>query len=526
MKKIDYNPNSLSHHNENIQYWVTQGIVIDGERYSVEELFVRGNTLYGVISTNKIDFYEYPLATNVTQNKFDPSGILNRLDRLESIPQYKYDDTGVNKRLDSIENEFDTNKNKTDQRLTLLENKPDKDNQELSISGNNLSISGGNTIEIPQPDLRVLDNFTTKEYVESLVKSSKYDPQPVLDRLQLLENRSDKDTVYDDTDLKNRVKTLEDKPNKPNQILSINDRTISISGGNSIELPADKDTIYDDTALKQRVKTLEDKPDKADQTLSINDRTISISNGNSIELPADKDTKYTVKGTGLFMDPDNSIRLDAKPLYYKYDHFDPNNYTRIFPNLDIVRLSSNMRFNGTTDYVKSGEKYQIQGLSGRVFGLTNLVQSYHDVTAKVTYDDEYGKSSDTQSISGAVTDTSGYNSNKFDYRILLSDYLYLNVNLNYDLGRNSDKLTFGYNIDLVFIPESPDRIHTYTKAVEHNEIDSKEPIIISVMDGSKEKYHVEVVINNMGIEVSSRDAFMAFKDPDSGNYVKRGGINE
>ena len=350
--------------------------------------------------------------------------------------------------------------------------------------------------------------------------------------LSFLDENVIEDLKKDISDLKAKDKQfdkrLSDLENvrKQNQTLSINDRTISISGGNSIELPADKDTIYDDTALKQRVKTLEDKPDKADQTLSINDRTISISNGNSIELPADKDTKYTVKGTGLFMDPDNSIRLDAKPLYYKYDHFDPNNYTRIFPNLDIVRLSSNMRFNGTTDYVKSGEKYQIQGLSGRVFGLTNLVQSYHDVTAKVTYDDEYGKSSDTQSISGAVTDTSGYNSNKFDYRILLSDYLYLNVNLNYDLGRNSDKLTFGYTIDLVFIPESTDRIHTYTKAVEHNEIDSKEPIIISVMDGSKEKYHVEVVINNMGIEVSSRDAFMAFKDPDSGNYVKRGGINE
>ena len=290
MKKIDYNPNSLSHHNENIQYWVTQGIVIDGERYSVEELFVRGNTLYGVLSTNKIDFYEYPLATNVTQNKFDPSGILNRLDRLESIPQYKYDDTGVNKRLDSIENEFDTNKDKTDQRLTLLENKPDKDNQELSISGNNLSISGGNTVEIPQPDLRVLDNFTTKEYVESLVKSSKYDPQPVLDRLQLLENRSDKDTVYDDTDLKNRVKTLEDKPNKPNQILSINDRTISISGGNSIELPIDKDTIYDDTDLKKRVSVLESKPDKATVT-----KVVSTSNGVNVSSSVDSNiTTYDI----------------------------------------------------------------------------------------------------------------------------------------------------------------------------------------------------------------------------------------
>ena len=290
MKKIDYNPNSLSHHNENIQYWVTQGIVIDGERYSVEELFVRGNTLYGVLSTNKIDFYEYPLATNVTQNKFDPSGILNRLDRLESIPQYKYDDTGVNKRLDSIENEFDTNKDKTDQRLTLLENKPDKDNQELSISGNNLSISGGNTVEIPQPDLRVLDNFTTKEYVESLVKSSKYDPQPVLDRLQLLENRSDKDTVYDDTDLKKRVKTLEDKPNKPNQTLSINDRTISISGGNFIELPIDKDTIYDDTDLKKRVSVLESKPDKDTVT-----KVVSTSNGVNVSSSVDSNiTTYDI----------------------------------------------------------------------------------------------------------------------------------------------------------------------------------------------------------------------------------------
>lgn len=290
MKKIDYNPNSLSHHNENIQYWVTQGIVIDGERYSVEELFVRGNTLYGVLSTNKIDFYEYPLATNVTQNKFDPSGILNRLDRLESIPQYKYDDTGINQRIDSIKEDFDDNKVKINQRVTLLENKPDKDNQELSISGNNLSISGGNTVEIPQPDLRVLDNFTTKEYVESLVKSSKYDPQPVLDRLQLLENRSDKDTVYDDTDLKNRVKTLEDKPNKPNQTLSINDRTVSISDGNSIELPIDKDTIYDDTDLKKRVSVLESKPDKDTVT-----KVVSTSNGVNVSSSVDSNiTTYDI----------------------------------------------------------------------------------------------------------------------------------------------------------------------------------------------------------------------------------------
>lgn len=284
MKRIDYNPNSLSHHNENIQYWVTQGIVIDGERYSVEELFVRGNTLYGVISTDKIDFYEYPLATNVTQDKFDPSGILNRLDRLESIPQYKYDDTGINHRLDSIREDLDDNKTKIDQRVKLLENKPDNDNQNLSISGNNLSISGGNTVEIPQPDLRVLNDFATKEYVDTLVKSSSYNPKPILDRIEILEAKPDKDTVYDDTDLKQRVKVLEDKPEKADQTLAINNRTISISNGNSIELPTDKDTIYDDSDLKRRVSVLEAKPNKDTIT-----KVVSTSNGVNVSSSVNND---------------------------------------------------------------------------------------------------------------------------------------------------------------------------------------------------------------------------------------------
>ena len=122
------------------------------------------------------------------------------------------------------------------------------------------------------------------------MKSSKYDPQPVLDRLQLLENRSDKDTVYDDTDLKNRVKTLEDKPNKPNQTLSINDRTISISGGNSIELPIDKDTIYDDTDLNKRVSVLESKPDKDTVT-----KVVSTSNGVNVSSSVDSNiTTYDI----------------------------------------------------------------------------------------------------------------------------------------------------------------------------------------------------------------------------------------
>ena len=99
-----------------------------------------------------------------------------------------------------------------------------------------------------------------------------------------IELPADKDTVYDDSDVKRRLTDLENKPDNDKQTLALNGRNLSISNGNSVELPAG-DIAYDDTALKKRVADLEAKPDNDKQTLSINNRTISISNGNSIELP-------------------------------------------------------------------------------------------------------------------------------------------------------------------------------------------------------------------------------------------------
>ena len=64
MNKIDYNPNSLSHNHDNIRFWVTQGIVIDDVKYAIEELFIRADKLYAVITEDKKTFYEYTLATN------------------------------------------------------------------------------------------------------------------------------------------------------------------------------------------------------------------------------------------------------------------------------------------------------------------------------------------------------------------------------------------------------------------------------------------------------------------------------
>ena len=350
--------------------------------------------------------------------------------------------------------------------------------------------------------------------------------------LSFLDENVIEDLKKDISDLKTKDKQfdkrLSDLENvrKQNQTLSINDRTISISGGNSIELPVDKDTIYDDTALKQRVKTLEDKPDKADQTLSINDRTISISGGNSIELPDDKDTKYTVKGSGLVMDPDNSIRLDAKPIYYHTNHIGETNGVTV-DSTNYMKLHKSMRLDtdGIFGGVIHGNKYNLKTTPDRRFGLINEVTHYYDISYKYVYDDEFGKSSKSGFVKNTFSHITQNSSDAINVRVPISDYIFIDFNIEFDLNSPNNTLTFGYTNDLVFTPESDDYIRTYTNTIEYNEIDSKEPTIISVMDGSKEKYHIEVVVNSIEVRAVSHDAFMSFKDNNSGNYVLYGGIN-
>ena len=350
--------------------------------------------------------------------------------------------------------------------------------------------------------------------------------------LSFLDENVIEDLKKDISDLKAKDKQFDkrlsdlENARKQNQTLSINDRTISISNGNSIELPADKDTIYDDTALKQRVKNLEDKPDKDDQTLSINDRTISISNGNSIELPADKDTKYTVKGSGLIMDPDNSIRLDAKQFYSFDRHIDYNVYPKL-NNLNLLKLSNDIRFSGGTPNILAGNNnYQINAKADRRSGLVYRIENFIDLVVKYRNDDEYGKDSGTITKTILNNHASVVSAGLLDYKYIISDYIYIQVQQAYDIGNGTDKLTFGYVMDLVFTPESGDSVHTYTKPIEYNELDSKEPIIISVMDGSKEKYYVEVVINSMAIDISSVDSYTGFKASGRDTYLNYGGIDE
>lgn len=74
-------------------------------------------------------------------------------------------------------------------------------------------------------------------------------------------------------------------------------------------------TTYDDKPLVARVEKLEAKEDSDKQTLTLNGTTLSISNGNSVEIP--KGTTYKA-GTGITITEDGTINNSVADTNTKY----------------------------------------------------------------------------------------------------------------------------------------------------------------------------------------------------------------
>lgn len=188
--------------------------------------------------------------------------------------------------------------------------------QELTLSGNELSISGGNSVTLPSGSVayddtelkgRVTtlenktDNFVSNvgvsregntvkltytmvngdnkevEFTDNDTVSVAYDDSALRGRIEALEKKPDKDTVYNDTELKEQVNDL----------------------GSSVA-----SALHDISEIRvnneARFKALESKEDNDKQTLSLEGNTLSISNGNSVELPTP--TIPTVKPTKVTSD--------------------------------------------------------------------------------------------------------------------------------------------------------------------------------------------------------------------------------
>ena len=107
-------------------------------------------------------------------------------------------------------------------------------------------------------DIEALKTKTDKDIV--------YDDSALKQRISTLESRQDNDTVYNDTEIKQRLENLENKPNVDTSGLVTKQELESkgyLTQHQSLSDYATKQEIhqpYNDTELKERVKQLENKP--------------------------------------------------------------------------------------------------------------------------------------------------------------------------------------------------------------------------------------------------------------------------
>lgn len=215
-------------------------------------------------------------------------------------------------------------------------------------------------------------------------------------RIEALENKEDKDTIYDDSAVRGQITALEGKVdgNKSAQ----DDKNTELENRiQALEVKPDKDTVYDDTALAGRVTALEttvpankeaqdaknaeldakdkeiegkitaleNKVDNDNQTLTLEDLTLSISGGNAVTLPkyddsalkasveelkakdtelANKDQELTNEINTLKAKTDNfvsgvSVNKEGNKVKLTYSYVDGSNKEVEFEDSDTVTLA-------------------------------------------------------------------------------------------------------------------------------------------------------------------------------------------
>lgn len=189
---------------------------------------------------------------------YDDSELRGKITALEERPQgSSYDDTELKGRVKALEDKPEPtpyNDKPLSDRVTALEGKTDNFVSNVGVSRE------GNTVKLTYT--MVNGDNKEVEFTDNDTVSMAYDDSALRGRIEALEKKPDKDTVYNDSDLKEQVNDL----------------------GSSVA-----SALHDISEIRvnneQRLSSLESKMDNDKQTLALDGNTLSISNGNSVELP-------------------------------------------------------------------------------------------------------------------------------------------------------------------------------------------------------------------------------------------------
>lgn len=414
------------------------------------------------------------------------------------IQALKAKDTELAKSITDNKADADTKVQGLDTRLQAIEAKEDNDKQTLSLTDHTLSISNGNSVELPKYDDTVVKaknteqdeeinalkektksfltgasvtrqgnvvtltytnidgSSTNLEFNDNDTKAIAYDDTALKARVQDLENRADNDTIYNDAPIKERITALENKTDKD----TVYDDAPLKERLTALETKEDKDTVYNDQELRDKITALEGKTDNFVSNVGVSRE------GNTVKLTYtmvngdNKEVSFTDNDTVSVAYDDSALRgrvtaLENKPEV-EYELAKTTKAVTLSQGEGVINLASE----ATTDPLKE-------------LVLTG------NVSAKVK--SPFG--GDEVTVAGKV----GFNSGATGDAISGSHTTAVSENVYVEFYY-TDSTVKAY---LVYEPENENEVVKYRKALSLAELEGTEPARISISKANVEQGYVE-----------------------------------
>ena len=500
------------------------------------------------------------LDTKVDGNKQAQDGknteLENRIQALEVKPDKDtvYDDTALAGRVTANKEAQDAKNTELEGKITALENKVDNDNQTLALDDHTLSISGGNSVTLPKYDDSALkasveelkakdtelankdqeltneintlkaktDNFVsgvavnkegnkvklTYSYVDGSSKEVEfedsdtvtlaYDDTAVKERLTALEAKEDKDTIYNDTEVKKLIQANKDSIATTDHMVDEHENKINTltTDVEALKAKPDKDTIYDDSAVTARLTALETKEDKDtvynDQELRDKITALEGKTDNFVSNVGVSREGNTVKLTYTMVNGDNKevSFIDNDTVSVAYDDSALRGRVEALENkpeveYELAKSTVSVGMNNQGGIIELALEGKNPNGQLKEFIITG------NVSAKVK--SPFG--GDETTVAGKVGFTSGTTGDGISgsHTTAVSENVY--VEFYYT---DSELKAF-----LVYEPENENEVVKYCKALNTDELQGTEPARISISKGGVEQGYVEITFTGFTMKLNS-----------------------
>lgn len=431
-----------------------------------------------------------------------------------------------------------------DEKITALENRTDN-------FINNVAVSKADG-KVKLTYSRVDGSSSEVEFEDSDTVTLAYDDEPLKTRIKALEDKEDKDTIYNDTEVKQGIQantasiTALDTKVDGNKQAQDGKNTELENRIQALETKPDKDTVYDDAEVKKLIQANKDSIATTDNMVDEHENKINTltSDVEALKAKPDKDTIYddsavTARLTALETKEDKDtvyndeeLRNKITALEGKTDNFVSN--VGVSREGNTVKLTYTM-VNGDnkevsfTDNDTVSVAYDDSALRGRVEALENKPEVEYELaksTVSVGMNNQVGiielalegrkpngqlkefvitgnvsakvKSpfgGDETTVAGKVGFTSGTTGDDISgsHTTAVSENVYV------EFYYTDSEL----KASLVYEPENENEVVKYRKVLNIDELKGTEPARISISKANVEQGYVEATFTDFTVKLNS-----------------------